>query len=173
MLALVNAYEFLYTPRFQHSRNHDPQFEGICRIYNQSLEQAMRIMAGDKQLRDGTTPQYFSREQQVNVRLVSASDSTRVKVVSDFRIQKLLRHHRTFGLGVPRLYSRWAANQSCNRTVIPPGMTLPLTAFLHVAYQVPQTGDKVIKHCTLDFHKTVDNSALTIHQASVPLQTDT
>ena len=176
-LALVNAYEFLFTPQFQHSRNpYDPQFQEICRIYNQSLEQAMRIMAGDKQLRDGTTYSISVGDQQVDVKLrfPPQTQLAELKFVSDFRIQKLLRHHRTFGLGVAMIGIR--GGQQTNPAIeqyYPPGMTLPLTAFLYVADQVPQTGDKVIKHCTLDFHKTVDNSALTIHQASVPLQTDT
>ena len=179
-LSLVNAYEYLFTPRFDHLRNpYDPQFQEICRFYNESLEQAMRIIAADQQLRSGATYSLTLGEQQVDVVIRFPAETTPneiadLKFVSDFRIQKLLRHHRTYGLGVPMVGIRHSneANPAIEQ-YYPPGMSLPLTAFMHVSDQLTTTETKAHKQCVLEFHKTVDNSTLTIQNATVPLQTDT
>ncbi|MEC9095644.1 MAG: alpha/beta hydrolase, partial [Planctomycetota bacterium] len=179
-LALVNAYGYLFTPQFEHLRNpYDPQFQEICRMYNQSLEQAMRVIASDGQLKPGVTYGLHLGAQQVNVEIRfphqgQEANISELRFVSDFRIQKLLRHHRTFGLGVPMIgVFNGSKTTPAVEQYYPPGMCLPMSAFIKVIdKKVPGT-TMPIKHCILEFHNTVDTSELIINRMPVPLQTDT
>ena len=179
-LAIVNAYGYLFTPEFEHLRNpFDPQFQEICRMYNQSLEQAMRVIASDGQLRSGAAYGLRLGDQQVHVEVRFPPSGQRhnfvqMKFVSDFRIKKLLRHHRTYGLGVPMIGIQGGQGiVPAIQQYYPPGMTEPLTAFMRVTDREDHQTGKRTKHCILEFHSTVDKSELVINQTKVPLQTDT
>ena len=179
-LAIINAYGYLFTPEFEHLRNpYDPQFQEICRMYNQSLEQVMRVIASDGQLRSGATYALRLGNQQVHVEIRFPKSGpehnfTQMKFVSDFRIQKLLRHHRTYGLGVPMIGIQGEQGTvPAIQQYYPPGMTKPLTAFMRVIDRENLQTGTLTKHCILEFHNTVDKSKLVINQTSVPLQTDT
>ncbi len=179
-LALVNAYGYLFTPQFEHLRNpYDPQFQEICKMYNQSLEQAMRVIASDGQLRSGATYGLQLGEQLVNVEVrfpnnIPESNISELRFVSDFSIQKLLRHHRTFGLGVPMIgICNGRETNPAIEQYYPPEMCLPLSAFMKVIDRKDSTMNMLAKQCVLEFHNTVDNSQLVINRTTVPLQTDT
>ena len=179
-LTLVYAYDYLFTPQFDYLRNpYDPQFQEICKMYNQSLEQVMRVIASDDQLKSGTTFGIQLGEQQVNVEvrfpnLGPEAEIADLRFVSDFRIQKLLRHHQTFGLGVPMIGIRNGKSTiPATEQYYPPGMSLPLTAFLKVTNKENSTIKNPIKQCVLEFHNTVDHSAIVINRSKIPLQTDT
>ena len=55
----------------------------------------------------------------------------------------------------------------------PPGMSLPLTAFLKVTNKENSNINNPIKQCVLEFHNTVDHSAIVVNRSKIPLQTDT
>ena len=179
-LVLVYAYDYLFTSQFDYLRNpYDPQFHEICKMYNQSLEQVMRIIASDGQLKSGATYGLQLGEQQVNVEvrlpnLGPEAEIADLRFVSDFRIQKLLRHHQTFGLGVPMIGIRnGKAATPATEQYHPPGMSLPLTAFMKVTNNEDSNTNKPVRQCLLEFHNTVDHSAIVVNRLKIPLQTDT
>lgn len=179
-LSLVHAYGYLVTPEYQHLRNpYDPQFQDACQLYNQSLEKAMRIIAADNQLRDGTTFEFSLGGQQTHVEIRFPVDEkkeplTDLQFVSDFKIQKLLRHHRTFGLGVPMIGIRYRGESASPvEQYYTPAMSSPLTAFMRVANPHPAKNNNAIQHCILEFYDTVDISKIQVNRTTVPLQTDT
>ncbi len=112
--ALGHACGYLFDRRLDESRNpYDPQFRQACDLYNGALEAALRIMNERGQLKPGTTQSIRTAERTIHIAIEGrgpwpAEDVERLEFVSDYQIDGLTNHYRTYGLGVPLIAVRRA-----------------------------------------------------------------
>jgi pimeloyl-ACP methyl ester carboxylesterase len=170
--ALGHACSYLFDGRLDDSRNpYDPQFRQACDLYNGALEAALRIMNERGQLKPGTTQSIRTAERTIQVAIEGrgpwpAEEIERLEFVSDYQIDGLTNHYRTYGLGVPLIAVRRSRLSNAARAgaadvagnsgpaiagqlagadaFYPPKLSFPLTAFLRVRRTVegvvPATG---------------------------------
>ena len=106
-ISVAHAYHFLLSNEWQAARNpYDPQFRQASDIYNGALESALRIVQEKGQLHPGGTHLVSTQNQEYPLSIVcrgpwDASDIAELKFVSDYEVQGLKNHYRTYGLGVP------------------------------------------------------------------------
>jgi pimeloyl-ACP methyl ester carboxylesterase len=180
-ISVAHAYDYLFSDRLEDTRNpYDPQYRQACDLYNAALESALRVVAGQGELRPGTAHLIATRTQEYELHIVSrgpwkSGDLAELKFVSDYALQGLKNHYRTFGLGVPLI----GVHSDCpgNNVAEPyyaPGMSVPVTAFLRVlpeSQENPASG--VIRHvCVLELHDPLQASTVSVNGRLVPLETD-
>jgi pimeloyl-ACP methyl ester carboxylesterase len=176
----VLAYRFLFDPSFDQYRNaYDPIFRGICDLYNQSLEEMLRIIDDEKTLMPNNL--YSIKTETGTIQLTiqpqgrwKNEDISKLQFVSDFQTEGLTNQYRTFGLGVP-LIAGWKADRSKSPATeyYPPGLTIPLTAFLRVESSHAATEDtQGDLKCTLFLFDPLVDTEIQIADRSIPLESD-
>jgi pimeloyl-ACP methyl ester carboxylesterase len=178
--AAAYAYWYLFDPRYDHFRNpYDPQFRGVCDLYNGALEGAMRIVNGRGQLRPGKVYTIETDLMQFEVAVVAEGawhddDFERLEFVSDYEIRGLENRHHTYGLGVPLIVVRKShADAEPAEEFYPPGLSYAATAFLRVLPEHsadPAAAGKM--HCRLELHDPVVSKDIQVAGRRVPLETD-
>jgi pimeloyl-ACP methyl ester carboxylesterase len=167
--ALGHACSYLFDRRLDDTRNpYDPQFRQACDLYNGALEAALRIMNDRGQLKPGTTQSMRTAERTIQIAIEGrgpwpAEEIERLEFVSDYQIDGLTNHYRTYGLGVPLIAVRRANGRGARAAAgtasgpafmatgvqpdgagrpdgaeafYPPKLSFPLTAFLRVRKSV-------------------------------------
>ncbi len=180
-ISVAHAYHFLLNEQFDEVRNpFDPQFRQASDIYNGALESALRIVASKGNLHPNGTHLVATGTQEYQLAIVcrgpwEAQDIAALKFVSDYRVQGLKNHYRTFGLGVPLIavHSR-QPGRSPAEAYYAPGMSFATTAFLRVnpLEQIPDGTTKQRLQCVLELHDPLVASDLWIDGQRVPLETD-
>ena len=178
--AVANAYSYLFDERLDSIRNpYDPQFRTACDLYNGALESSLRIAKKRGTLTIGGQHTVETAGQSIKVSMVTKGDwhtknIDRIEFVSDFDMQGLSNHYRTFGLGVPLV-----AVLSQDESVDPasryyaPGMSIPLTAFLRVDLDdEAQRQGRICHDCTIEFYHPLQDKDIRVGSRRVPLQTD-
>ncbi len=180
-ISVANAYKFLLSHRFDETRNpYDPRFRQASDLYNAALESVLRIVQSQGQLKPGAVHLVATPSQEYKLHVVcrgpwQPSDIAELKFVSDYDLQGLKNHYRTFGLGVPLIaeHSQAPGNSPAERYYAP-GMSLPMTAFLRVMPECTvshQTG--CVRHlCVLELHDPMVSTDVEIDGRLVPLETD-
>ncbi len=138
--SLLYAYDYLFDQQQLDSLNpYDPQFRGACDLYNQSLEETLRLVQADGNLRPGTqgTVHTVGHQCTFDIELHSsgwhANDFDNFRFVSDYQLSGLRNHYHTYGLGVPIIAERRSHEQETDvEQFYPDKLTFPLTAFLRV-----------------------------------------
>ena len=106
-ISVAHAYDFLLSEQFDDKRNpYDPQFRQASDIYNGALEGVLRIVQKNGQLHPGGTHLVATGDQEYQLSIVcrgpwEAAEIAELKFVSDYQVQGLKNHYRTYGLGVP------------------------------------------------------------------------
>ncbi len=55
-IALTNSYDYLFSDDLGATRNeYDPQFRAVCDLYNESLEDTLRLLCSDNKIEPGQT----------------------------------------------------------------------------------------------------------------------
>src|SRR5687768_14528178 len=178
--AVAHAYWFLLDPGLDRFRNpYDPEFRRACDIYNESLAAAMRIVIKANRLRPGETQVIQTGKQQLYIETVlrgawHAEDIERLEFVDDYQIEGgLTNQYHTYGLGVPLIAVRAKhAGESPEEKYYPPGLSFPVTAFLHVQPQTPEQAAANVHHCTLELYDPMISSDIAVCNRLVPLETD-
>lgn len=179
-LSVANAYGYLLSDELADERNpYDPRFRQASDLYNGALENAMRLIQKRGQLRPGSMLRVRTEKKEYEVHLVcrgpwQPEDIAELKFVSDYELQGLKNHYRTFGLGVPLIavYNRESSRDPTKRYAAP-GMSFPVTAFLRVepdAQLMPQGRTKQV--CVLELYDPLMSSDVVVNDRLVPLQTD-
>ncbi len=172
----VLAYRFLFDQRYDRFRNaYDPNFRGICDLYNQSLEEMLRLVSEKETLRPNY--RYTIRTEAGEINFTVRAEGRwktesigELRFVSDYETSGLRNRFRTYGLGVP-LVARWQSDQSNSfaRKYYPTGLRIPLTAFLKVN---DQTSSNRSLDCTLHLWDPLENRTINIANRTAPLESD-
>jgi pimeloyl-ACP methyl ester carboxylesterase len=196
--ALGHACGYLFDRRLDDTRNpYDPQFRQVCDLYNGALEAALRIMNERGQLKPGTTQSIRTAERTIQVAIEGrgpwpAEEIERLEFVSDYQIDGLTNHYRTYGLGVPLIAVRRAsargtpAGQSSESPVrltgangfYPPKLSFPVTAFLRVRRSVEGVAPASVEAATpaprfvLELLDPLATQRVAVGERLVPLETD-
>jgi pimeloyl-ACP methyl ester carboxylesterase len=180
-ISVAHAYSYLLNDQLQLTRNpYDPQYRQACDLYNAALESALRVVAGQGALRPGTAHLIVTRTQEYELHIVSRGpwhpgDLHELKFVSDYRLQGLTNHYRTFGLGVPLIGVHHDCPGNCaSEPYHAPGMSVPVTAFLRVLpeSQVNASTGCVRHICILELHDPLQSMNVSVNGRLVPLETD-
>ena len=174
-IAVSNAYVFLLDEQFDLLRNpYDPRFRQACDVYNTALESGMRLAKARGPLTPGTRMTIRTAEQEIDVAIVSRGSwrpeqIERIEFVSDYELQGLKNHYRTFGLGVPLIAVCRPDRSQPTEQFYAPGMSVPATAFLAV---LPRDIQQKKWLCTLELHDPLISTDIDVDGHLVPLETD-
>lgn len=136
-IALTTSYRYLFGPQLADVRNqYDPQFRAVCDLYNESLEDLLRVLCAENRLRPGQTYTIQTADRKFVIRTEmrgawKPDEFDRYEFVSDYDIKTLRNRHTTFGLGVPLVAVRKprGANDSREK-YYPEGLSYAVTALL-------------------------------------------
>ncbi|MCA9107229.1 MAG: alpha/beta fold hydrolase, partial [Planctomycetales bacterium] len=138
--SLVTSYDYLFSPRLAGERNaYDPQFRGICDLYNVSLEEILRLLRKNGSLENGGSTSLVVDERvlPIEVRLEGRwhdSELEKLEFASDYEVEGLENKHHTYGLGVPLIaVRRDGAVPTIEDAFFPKGLSFPVTAFFREA----------------------------------------
>ncbi len=136
-IALTTSYRYLFGEQLSDVRNqYDPQFRSVCDLYNESLEDLLRILCAENQLRPGQTYTIETADRKFVIRTEmrggwQPDEFDRYEFVSDFDIKTLRNRHTTFGLGVPLIAVRKPRGDEDSREdYYPDGLSYAVTALL-------------------------------------------
>ena len=176
------AYRYLFDDQFDGERNpFDPQFRGICDLYNDSLEACLRTAQKYKLLKPGSSIEVNTCQGRTEFTCKTVGfnwdpgEFAEFKFVSDYRLVGLPNRHRTHGLGVPLIAIRKDGSESAEREQFyPRGLSFPVTAFLRWERDSEYTskdGEKVTK-CVLELHDPVARNEILVEGKPTPLESD-
>jgi pimeloyl-ACP methyl ester carboxylesterase len=177
-LAVVNAYNYLFDDRFGRYRDpYDPQFRGACDLYNSALESTLRIIQKQGKMAPGTTQTICAAHETVDAKIIfccknlRAEDFEEFHFVSDYDVQGLQNHYRSYGLGVPLVAVRKRhESSSAEEKFYPPGMSVPLTAFVRV--MSPATATPGHHQVQIELYDSLNKSEINVDGRRVPLESD-
>lgn len=177
-LAMTSSYEFLFGENFRDTRNpYDPQFRSACDLYNESLEDTLRLLCADNRLRPGQTYTIKTPQQTFTIDTVTrgkwpAEEFDRFEFVSDYKVETLNNRHVTYGLGVPLLAVRKPEESDpAEEKYYPEGLSYAVTALLRCIDKDRQPGEPP-KHCVLEFFDPLNHNQVELAGHWVPLETD-
>ena len=177
-LAMVNGYNYLFDARFGRFRNpYDPEFRGACDLYNGALESALRIINRRGGLVPGSTHTIRTANQTIEATIVlrapgwQPDDFAGFHFVSDYEVNGLQNHYHTYGLGVPLIAVRKHHDPPApQEKFYPPGMSVPVTAFLRV---LPERTPGSSHHIAqLELYDPLNMSELNVDGRRVPVESD-
>jgi len=136
-VALTTSYQYLFDNQLAEVRNpFDPQFRATCDLYNESLEDLLRLLCAQNKLRPGDTYTIQTADRQFIIRTEmrggwKPDEFDRYEFVSDFDIKTLRNRHTTYGLGVPLIAVRKPRGEKDPReNFYPEGLSYAVTALL-------------------------------------------
>ena len=180
-VSVAHAYRYLLDPDFEPYRNpFDPQFRQASDLYNGALENVMRIVQRQGQLKPGMVHVAVTETHEYEFHIEtrgpwSPTDIEELHFASDFELQGLKNHYRTYGLGVPLI-----AVNSRDSSADPaaeyyaPGMSMPVTAFVRVLPSDYSSGSgrKIHHHCVIELHDPLQDTRVEVNGSTIPLETD-
>jgi pimeloyl-ACP methyl ester carboxylesterase len=176
------AYRYLFDDQFDGERNaFDPQFRGICDLYNHSLEACLRTAQKYKLLKPGSSIEVNTCQGKTEFTCKTVGfnwdpgEFAEFKFVSDYKLVGLPNRHRTHGLGVPLIAIRKDGSDPAEREKFyPRGLSFPVTAFLRWERNSDYTnkdGEKITK-CVLELHDPVARTEILVEGKPTPLESD-
>ncbi len=146
-IALTTSYRYLFGSQLADVRNqYDPQFRSVCDLYNESLEDLLRVLCTENHLRPGQTYTIQTADRKFVIRTEmrgawQSDEFDRYEFVSDFNIKTLRNRHTTFGLGVPLVAVRKPRGPNDAREkYYPEGLSYAVTALLRCSTGVDEAG---------------------------------
>jgi hypothetical protein len=179
--AVVNSYFYLFDHTFANQRSaFDPRFRRACDLYNNALENAIRLAMSGGKLRPGGTLVVETPRQVFEFSCADRGSQNQqhfdnLKFVSDFQVKELSNQFRNYGLGVPMI-ALYEPNQGLSPAdrFYPPGASFPVTAFLRVLSTQPRAADdpRTRYRCSIELHDTTAASEIDVAGSIIPLETD-
>ncbi len=181
--ALASSYAYLFSPTVADNRNpYDPQFRGACDLYNQALEDTLRLLHADGQLQPGKTYQLSSGDKHFTIKTrlddhwdkQDFAEFDHFEFASDYEIKTLNNRHTTYGLGVPLIAIRKQANNAAPMEKYYPDMlSFACTALLQCSWNGELGPDgKPAPQCELVFYNPMRRSRTEFAGRTIPLETD-
>lgn len=176
--ALTNSYDYLFSDELVDSRNqYDPQFRATCDLYNESLEDTLRLLCSENRIKPGQTYRVNAGDREFVIRTQlrgnwKPDEFDHYEFASDYKIETLRSKHTTFGLGVPMIAVRNANNQTDPREkYYPDELSYAVTAMMRCAKPVDgEFGDSNV--CVLEFFDPLTANQVKLANHWVPLETD-
>lgn len=177
-IALTNSYDYLFSEELFGKRNpYDPQFRRVCEIYNESLEDSLRLLCANNTLRPGHSYTIKTPERSFTVRTATRGgwdpeEFDRYEFVSDYSIQTLHNRHMTYGLGVPLIAVRKPLDPTNPKEAYyPDGLSYSVTALMRCSprHERQQGGSQ---DCILEFYDPLQANQVKLASEWVPLETD-
>ena len=178
-VSLTNSYNYLFSDELMAARNvYDPQFRAVCDLYNESLEDTLRILCADNRLEPGQTYTIETPGGKFVVRTEmrgkwKTDEFDHYEFVSDYAIETLRNRHTTYGLGVPLIAVRKdAVGASEQEKYYADGLSYSVTALMRCL-----DSDSGGKHgdtttCVLEFFDPLTANQVLLANDWVPLETD-
>ena len=178
--SIANSYAYLVDDGFGEQRNpYDPVFRQACDLYNSALERMLRILQQQDQLSPGCRYAIKANDREYLMDVVlrgqwHAEEFEGFEFVSDYRVEGLKNHYRTYGLGVPLIGQRHQhAEESPSERYYPPGVTLPVTALLRVEPNPQEFNEKpLLRRFVLELYDPLVSTGIHIDGRLFPLETD-
>lgn len=178
-ISLTNSYDYLFSEDLAEGRNHyDPQFRSACELYNESLEDTLRLLCTDHKLRPDQTYTIQTPDRKFTVRTAmrgawKSAELDRYEFVSDYDIQKLHNRHTTYGLGVPLIAVRKPLDTADPRErYYPEGLSYAVTAMVRCTAQEGERRLGKSPDCILEFYDPLTVNQIQLASHWVPLETD-
>ena len=177
-IALTSSYDYLFGDALSMTRNrYDPQFRKVCDLYNESLEDALRLLCSQNRLAPGKTYRINTKDREfvVHTHMGGKWDSEEFdhyEFVSDFEIKTLRNKHTTYGLGVPLIAVRRPAQGANDREkYYPDELSYPVTAMIRCVPSENDTMGETTK-CVMEFYDPLTANQIQLADHWVPLETD-
>ena len=178
-VALTNSYDYLFSEDLQTTRNpFDPQFRSACDLYNESLEDTLRILCSEHHIEPGSTYTIKTPGREFVVRTEmhgkwKPEEFDHYEFVSDFEIQTLRNRHTTYGLGVPLIAVRKTfSKDNPKERFYPDGLSYAVSAMMRCAPSNDKTRPGESPTCVLEFFDPLQANQIEIANQWVPLETD-
>ncbi|WP_186775858.1 esterase/lipase family protein [Rubripirellula tenax] len=178
-IALTNSYDYLFSDDLGNTRNfYDPQFRGACDLYNESLEDTLRLLCSENQIQPGQTYTIKTEDREFVVRTEmrgqwKTDEFDHYEFVSDYDIQTLRNQHTTYGLGVPLIAVRRPPEDNDPREkYYPKGLSYSVSALMRCVK--PRGGGRAgeSRVCVLEFFDPLRANQIQLAEQWVPLETD-
>lgn len=178
-VALTNSYDYLFSSDLKITRNeYDPQFRAACDLYNESLEDTLRLLCSENKIAPGHTYSIKTPNREFLVRTEmrgqwQPDEFERYEFVSDYEIETLRNRHTTYGLGVPLIAVRRPRSEEDQREgYYPEGLSYAVTAMMRCMQ--PEDGGRAgeSKMCVLEFFDPLTANQVNLADQWVPLETD-
>lgn len=181
LLALVSAAEYLWSDRFNRSRNaYDPYFAEATQTYNASLEGLLRHMRSGGNFKKSHLVELDSPWVHLTltcdtVGLATKDHIERFEFVSDFDITGLTNRHVQHGVGVPLIAVRKKPHGEAvgSEKYYPPGLTIPLTAFVKLSEEKRVDRDKVYINGEIQLIDPLRQKSVSVNGSATPIASDT
>ncbi len=182
LLAATAAWVALNDPRLAEQRNpYDPLVQHLRRGYQHSVEAVVRLVQQEKPLAAGKG--YWVRgprglQRHLQTALYSAAWHPamvdRYEIASDYLIQGLEQHYRSFGLGAPLILVARHSVPLRQAAFFPRGMAAPATALLRPAQDDWFTRPLHLEQMPLrlEVWDTYEVTQLQLAEGRVPLEVD-
>ncbi|MEQ1905359.1 MAG: alpha/beta fold hydrolase [Pirellulaceae bacterium] len=179
--AILSSHQFLFDPNLDLTRNaYDPQFRSVADIYNQSLEELLRILAKRDELRPGKSIELKSLDRSIEFEIAipgrwKSETIEKFVFAGDYEALGLANEYRTYGLGVPLIGIRERSTEPELEKHYPPGLTMSFTAFLDIegtANLIPGPDDPAQAKAKLFLLDPLEQNTVNLGYRSVPLESD-
>ena len=175
--SLSRAYQYLFDNRFAWLRNpYDPQFREACDVYNGSLEAALRLVCGRNELKPDRVCSVETGGKYYNVLCLlrnsrwKPEDIDHFEFASDYEIDGLANHYRTYGLGVPLIAVRKRyEGQPQEDRYFPPQLSFPMTAFFR---PLDRSRNSLPYDAVLELYDPMAGAETQVGPLTVPLESD-
>ncbi|MEM9366576.1 MAG: hypothetical protein AAGD07_11320 [Planctomycetota bacterium] len=144
-MSLTTSYQYLFGPQLREVRNEfDPQFRAVCDLYNESLEDTLRVLCAENRLRPGQTYTIQTADRQFVIRTEmrggwKPDEFDHYEFCSDYEIKTLRNRHTTFGLGVPLIAVRKRnEGDPVREKYYPDGLSYATTAMMRCSADATQ-----------------------------------
>lgn len=154
----------------------DPRFRLACELYNQSLGKCLKAATESHHLDPRhvlNLPMPDGGTFKLSVKQIGfvwqPEDFNDLQLCSDFKVEGLANHHRTYGLGVPLIGTRYGTNEDRN-SFLPKQLSFPVTAF----FRFDGSLDELTKcRCgRLELYDPLRIQAIEVRGLRVPLESD-
>jgi pimeloyl-ACP methyl ester carboxylesterase len=181
--SVLYSYQYLFDDRYKSTRNpYDPQYRGVCDLYNSALESGLRIICTSKELKPETSKTIHTAAGtwDITCKLRGSQwrpeDFARFEFVSDFEMKGLTNHYLVHGLGVPLIAVRPNNNKDepVSAKYYPRDLSFPVTAFLRPSpNEDPRAGqDMSHQQCVLEIFDPLTTPETVVGHHLVPLESD-
>ena len=178
-VALTNSYDYLFSDDLHQNRNaFDPQFRAACDLYNESLEDTLRLLCSENHIEPGNTYTINTPTRNFVVRTEMRGqwrpeEFDRYEFASDYDIKTLNNKHTTYGLGVPLIAVRKPASSNDPREkYYPSGLSYAVTAMMRCQPNRLRQHEGETPTCILEFFDPLQANQIELAERWVPLETD-
>ena len=95
--SVLYSYQYLFDDRYKSTRNpYDPQYRGVCDLYNSALESGLRIICTNKELKPETSKTIHTASGTWDVTCKLRGSQWRPEDIARFRVRLRLSNERAY-----------------------------------------------------------------------------